>query len=136
MEKDIFILYFTVFILQTFSTLCWISDLMDREHTRNEIKLLNERICDIKRTDEWFNTIHTNTIAVVSDFMLRNEEKKWARTISESLLVNLSTDRDPYHAMGYENPTNAITGTFSGYRYVDGILMGMETNSMNQAITQ
>lgn len=70
----------------------------------------------VERTDDWFNTVYTNTIAVTCDYMRHQEANQWAAQISEAIEA------------GY--PTNTLSGSFGGLRYVNGLMIGVETNEV------
>lgn len=86
-----------------------------------EIQTLEVRVAAVERTDDWFNTVYTNTIAVTCDYMRHQESKQWAAKISEAFEASIEA--------GY--PTNTLSGSFGGYRYVNGLMIGVETNEVN-----
>lgn len=72
------------------------------ENLYKEVQTLNERMAAVERTDKWFNTVYTNTIAVTCDYMLHQEAKQWASKISEQIMEAIET--------GY--PTNTLSESF------------------------
>jgi hypothetical protein len=132
MQTDIIRLWAMCILLLATVSMSNIVILKDRAQHKRDIIFINQRISDIKRTDEWVNSVYTNTIQTTCEFMMRQQVKQIAEGMRRSLSYALLTsfDRDPWHALGYENPTNCLTGTFAGRKYVHGILIGMETNEV------
>lgn len=75
-----------------------------------KIQVLEGRVDAVKRTDDWFNTVYTNTIAVTCDYMRHQEAKQWAAKISKSIEAAY--------------PTNTFSGNLGGCRYVNGLMIG------------